>query len=94
VNSATSAHPRFLYQIVRIVPLGSEEPTDHHSKPRRVPLIECAKCALVTVQETPDEGGIGLVCQRHRCRHALYVHPGAGEGYIRPEIRHSGSPAT
>ena len=86
--AAASAHPRLLNEIVGIVTPCAEEPANDHPEPRCVPLIERTKGALVAIEEAADEGGIGLVCQRHRCRHAPYVHAGAGDGYICPPIGH------
>jgi hypothetical protein len=88
MNPAAAAHPRLLYEIICIVTPGAEEPAYDHPEPRSVPLIERAKGALVTVQKSADEGGIGLICQRHRCHHAPYVYSDASEGYIRRLISH------
>ena len=88
MNAAAAAHPGLLHEIVGIVTPGAEEPADDHPEPRSVPLVKRTKSALVTVEEAADEGGIGLICQRHRCRHAPYVYAGASEGYIRPPIGH------
>ena len=74
VDAAASLEPRLLQHVVDLCVVLAHEAPEHHAQPRRVPVIERAKRALIAVEKTVYEDRIRKLCRYDRGRHRHCVH--------------------